>query len=97
MDDLETTGNLIEAGFWFIFALAIAFGSVGRPRPIKLLGVTACADALLFGMSDIIESRTGAWWRPWWLLAWKALCVAGLVLCFLKYRQLQPRRVRNSA
>jgi hypothetical protein len=34
-----------------------------------------------FGLSDLVESQTGAWWTPWWLFAWKALCVLGLLAC----------------
>src|SRR3954468_12554069 len=96
MDDLERTGNLIEAGFWVVFATAIAIGASSQPRTLKSLGYTAGADCLLFGISDMVEARTGAWWRPWWLLAWKALCVTGLVLCFLEYRRLQSRSVRDA-
>jgi hypothetical protein len=34
------------------------------------------ASALLpFGISDLVETRTGAWYSPWWLLVWKAICV----------------------
>ena len=32
-----------------------------------------------FGLSDWIEVRTGAWGRPWWLLALKAICVLMIV------------------
>ena len=96
MDDLVRTGNLIEAGFWVVFATAIAIGAVGQPRAMRSLGVTACAVSLLFGISDLVEARTGAWWRPWWLLALERPCAwRGLVLCFLKYRQLRVRRVGN--
>ena len=69
MDDLERTGNLIEAGFWVVFATAIAIGASSQPRAMRLLGLTAGAVSLLFGISDLVEARTGAWWRPWWLLA----------------------------
>lgn len=30
---------------------------------------------MAFGVSDIIELQTGAWWRPWWLLLLKAACL----------------------
>jgi uncharacterized membrane protein HdeD (DUF308 family) len=91
MDDLERTGNLIEAGFWFVFATAIAIGASSRRRSVTSLGMAASLISLLFGISDLVESRTEAWWRPWWLLAWKALCVAGLALCFLIYRRARNR------
>ena len=35
-----------------------------------------------FGISDFVEIHTGAWYRPWWLLAWKATCVAGFPVVF---------------
>ena len=41
MDDLERTGNLIEAGFWVVFATAIAIGASSQPRSLKSLGFTA--------------------------------------------------------
>jgi hypothetical protein len=89
MDDLERTGNLIEAGFWVLFGTTIAIGASSRRRPMKHLGGMVGLISLLFGISDLVESRTGAWWRPWWLLVWKGLCVAGLVYCSLKYRGLR--------
>jgi hypothetical protein len=40
----------------------------------------AAAVLLAFGGSDVVETRTGAWWHPWWLLVWKGLCVVALVV-----------------
>jgi hypothetical protein len=34
---------------------------------------------LFFGVSDLIEVHTGAWWRPWWLFMLKALCLLGII------------------
>lgn len=85
--DLERTGNLIEACFWVVFGLALALGGWRRPGTPRRLGLLACVVSIAFGFSDLVEARTGAWWRPWWLLAWKAACVTGLMLCFLRYRQ----------
>jgi len=36
---------------------------------------------ILFGVSDIIEVSTGAFWRPWWLLALKGTCLIGMATC----------------
>jgi hypothetical protein len=33
-----------------------------------------------FGISDIVEIFTGAWWKPASLLLMKAACLAGLVI-----------------
>ena len=39
---------------------------------------------ILFGISDFVEMATGAWWRPWWLLIWKGLClIVGIILVIL--------------
>lgn len=31
---------------------------------------------LAFGISDLVEEGTGAWWRPLWLLLLKSGCIA---------------------
>jgi hypothetical protein len=42
---------------------------------------------LAFGVSDLVETRTGAWYDPPWLLAWKAACVIAIgVLGVAVYR-----------
>lgn len=42
----------------------------------------------VFGGSDLVEARTGAWWKPWWLFVWKAACVVVLLLAFIRYYRL---------
>lgn len=69
--------NLVEASFGF--AIGVAFliaAAMKRLVRARLLGIAV--TLVIFGASDIVESRTGAWWRPWWLLVWKATCVAAL-------------------
>ena len=46
-------------------------------------------DLVLFGISDYIEARTGAWWDPVWLLIMNVACIAGFVFAGWKYRQLR--------
>jgi hypothetical protein len=50
-------------------------------RPSRGIGITM----LVFGASDLVEMRTGAWWSPWWLFAWKAACVLLLLAGFVRY------------
>jgi hypothetical protein len=45
----------------------------------------------LFGVSDVIERYTGAWWRPAWLLALKAGCVLGFIVGFACYYRIRRR------
>ena len=89
MIDLARTGNLIEAGVWFVLALVLlvqALRSPGRVR--RVLGRLSAAFAV-FGISDLIESQTGAWWRPWWLLVLKGTCLLVLILGFREYYRIK--------
>jgi hypothetical protein len=87
--DLARSGNLIEAGLWAVIAVMIGVrAAFERPRIRQLFVILAVAFAA-FGLSDIVEARTGAWWRPWWLFAWKAGCVLTFALCFWKYYSLR--------
>jgi hypothetical protein len=93
--DLEQSGNLVEAGFWLSFAAVLVIAARKRLRSVRILGLISGLIAVLFGISDLVEARTGAWWRPWWLLLWKAVCVTGLVTCFVRYKQVRAEAVAN--
>lgn len=83
MNDLTKHGNLIEAGLWFVVSLVLAVQTIrtgGKQR--RWLAILAAAF-LVFGISDLIESQTGAWWRPLWLLLMKGSCVAVFVIGFV--------------
>ncbi|MEM6315778.1 MAG: hypothetical protein AAF743_16945 [Planctomycetota bacterium] len=73
--------NLAEAVVWFVVAAVVAW----RFRTWALAVILVA-----FGVSDIVETRTGAWYRPWWLLVWKAACVIGAIGLIW-----QARRSRN--
>jgi hypothetical protein len=75
--------NTFEAGLWTLFAVVTALIGHrvrGLTRPVQILLVLLF---LAFGASDVAELSTGAWWRPWWLLLWKAACLAGFLGCAL--------------
>lgn len=75
---LHTVFNQFEAGFWFLIALVLALFYRRRlPPPWRWLLPLAFA---VFGVSDVVEVGTGAWWRPWWLLVMKAACVLVFVV-----------------
>lgn len=85
---LHTVFNQFEAGFWFFIALVLALFYRRRlPPPWQWLLPLAFA---VFGVSDVIEVQTGAWWRPWWLLVLKAACV----LVFLVALRAHLRQVK---
>jgi hypothetical protein len=91
------TFNSIEAALWIL--IGVAFAVVGfatglgvwhkgdeKGASTRKQTWIAAITFIVFGLSDIVEIRTGAWWRPWWLLVWKALCVITLLVLLLMYR-----------
>jgi hypothetical protein len=100
VDDLlelldAATLNLIEAVFWIVLGVVLAIRVWGRPAEPRRIGVIASLWLIVFGFSDLIEMRTGAWYRPWWLLALKAACVLALVGCLLWYRAWRTDVIRD--
>ena len=68
--------NYTEAAVWVGMAVWCAVRGV-RLRSGRM-GVLAAA-LVMFGLSDIVEVKTGAWYRPWWLLVWKGVCLVTIV------------------
>ena len=66
--------NFVEAVFWMGLGVWVAVYYVRRNTGSKVVKVLA-TTLVLFGVSDIVEVYSGAWWRPWWLLAWKVCCL----------------------
>lgn len=85
--------NRYEAWVWFALAAVLAVYGMVPPSRIRKLGAVAVLLLLAFGFSDLVEARTGAWWRPWWLLLWKAFCVVGLGSCALLYYRKKGEHV----
>ncbi len=77
--------NFYEAFIWF-FVAGISFAyALSRPdKRQKILLLWTVPLWIAFGVSDFVEIQTGAWYRPWWLLAWKSVCVVtnGSLLIF---------------
>ncbi len=73
--------NAFEIFLWSALGLAVGWRGLGAPPRGRRLSRVAATAFLLFAVSDAMELKTGAWWRPWWLLAWKAACVLVLAGC----------------
>jgi hypothetical protein len=78
-DDLFVRGNQSEAAIWFLIAAVFLWSAWRQRGDARRLCVVATATFLLFGISDLVEIRTGAWWRPWWLLVWKGACILAMI------------------
>jgi len=76
MDDLEKKGNLVEAAFWMLVTVVILVKAIRAVVPLRRIFFILSAAFFVFSISDIIESQTGAWWKPLWLLLMKTGCIA---------------------
>lgn len=96
-DPFFAIANYVEAAVWGLIACAFAVAAVRRPA-VRARCALAAVTFALFGLSDVVEVRTGAWWRPWWLLAWNGACVAVLgVLLIDHLRRRSPAWRERSA
>ncbi len=76
--DPEVIGNYIEGVFWTIVGIVLAIAGQRANSAYRGLSIAASGTFVVFGLSDFVEAQTGAWWRPLWLLGWKALCLVVL-------------------
>jgi hypothetical protein len=53
--------NLVEAILWLVIALVFA-GQALRPHPLRRPRLLLALAFAMFGISDLIEMRTGSWW-----------------------------------
>jgi len=86
------TFNQLESLLWFSIAL-ILIGQAFFNKlvsPYKILMLQSAIAFVLFGISDLIEAKTGAWWKPWPLLVFKGCCLisfAYFFTCYLKIKK----------
>jgi hypothetical protein len=83
-------GNQLEAVFWILVGFAFAVVALVR-RTWRPHSAVAALAFVAFGVTDIVESHTGAWWRPWWLLVWKATCIGALLWLLTDYVRQRRR------
>ncbi len=88
--------NFIEVVLWPAMGLLLAVVGWRRSGVLRRDFLIAAAILIAFGTSDAFESHYGdEWWRPWWLLLWKAACVLALVA--LLWNAWHRRRLSRTA
>ncbi|MEP3477914.1 MAG: hypothetical protein ABJZ55_01585 [Fuerstiella sp.] len=70
--------NLFEVYLWASMGTGFLIAAAVKPAN-RWSAVATGIMLILFAVSDWIELSTGAWWKPWWLFVWKAICVASLI------------------
>ena len=84
--------NYVEVGLWPTIGVVVAVMALRKKGPSKARGLVAAVALFAFGASDWAENATGGeWWRPWWLLLWKAACVVTLLALAIAARPRRPR------
>lgn len=84
--------NYFESMLWFAIALSVFVKSRITNQELKTLAVMVSVTFVLFGISDLVEASTGAWWRPLWLLGLKGLCVLSFIYCWIKYIKIKNQK-----
>lgn len=84
---IHATFNFWEGWFWIVLSVGTLATTITKQKRIGWFSVGLFVLLVLFGLSDFVEMRTGAWYKPWWLFVWKAFCVVGFVLMWFAYRK----------
>lgn len=93
--DFAQIGNLLEAILWCAIGITVLVRSFTTKVHVRLLQILALSF-IVFSLTDLIEVRTGAWWRPPWLLALKLMCTVTFGLCLRRYSRSSPGASRNA-
>ncbi|MHC4265575.1 MAG: hypothetical protein ACYSUK_06540 [Planctomycetota bacterium] len=91
MIDIHSHFNLVEGIFWIVLAFIVWVWSFKVESIFQKFHIVAGILLVAFGCSDFMEIRTGAWWKPWWLLVWKGVCLTGIVILLVWYYLLKRR------
>jgi hypothetical protein len=74
LDPTFVWSNYVESCLW------AGMGVAALVKRNSVWSIFLSASLLAFGISDIFETRTGAWYKPWWMLVWKVLCVISIIV-----------------
>jgi len=86
--------NWFEVFLWPFLVIATVIDYKMKTGTVSRTMWVVCGAFFVFGISDFIELKTGAWWRPLWLLLMKASCISVALFAVLKY--FYQSRLRKS-
>ena len=82
--------NYIEAALWSSIGIGFAIAAFRQSGVARKRCWIAAINFVVFGMSDLVEAQTGAWYRPIWLLMWKGACL--VVFAYLMFVHFRDHR-----
>ena len=77
--------DAFEAALWAVVGAIVLMRSRMASSGDRRIGTAAGLAFFAFAGTDLVEVRTGAWYRPWWLFVYNALCVTTLAACYVAY------------
>jgi len=86
--------NQLESLLWFSIAFILIEQAFFNKKVLqyKMLMFQSAITFILFGISDLIEAKTGAWWMPWSLLVFKGACLITFVYLFMCYLKIKKSK-----
>ncbi len=82
--------NGLEAARWFLLSVIVVVRARDDSRSQRCWTAALAVVLFVFGVSDVIEIFTGAFWRPWWLLLINGYCVVSIFVCGVVLWRLRP-------
>jgi len=86
LDPTFVLANYVESCVW------LGIGVVAFLKRTSKWSIGLAGAFVAFGASDIVETRTGAWYTPWWMLTWKILSVLLIVICGYAVLRISRRK-----
>ena len=89
--------NVIEAAIWMALATWLLYLALRTCSHLKTTFLVFSVALAFFSVSDMIETQTGAWYRPFGLFLLKAVCVLSITGCLYRLFRNRPEceRVMN--
>ncbi|QGQ25573.1 hypothetical protein F1728_24070 [Gimesia benthica] len=84
--ELDQILNLAEAILWISIA-CLFLVQLRRLQQNRDLAIACSIAFALFGVSDLIEVSTRAWYQPLSLFILKAVCVITFITVYITYRK----------
>lgn len=92
-----TVFNAFEAALWLMLATFVAIHFRNAESKLRRTSRITALLLVLFAVSDVIEMKTGAWWRPAGFLMLKGLCLVGLTWSGIRVARATRAVARDSA